>query len=282
DDMSIEGEGLWDEEDQFFYDALRTPGKKSTRLKVRSMVGLIPLFAVEILDDEVFEHAREFSVRLKWFLNNRPDLASLVSRWEEKGRNQKHLLSLLRGHRMKAILTRMLDESEFLSEYGIRAVSKFHRDHPYEIQVNSSSFSVKYEPGESEGLLFGGNSNWRGPIWMPVNYLIIESLRRFHHYYGPEFKIEYPTHSGKFISLNEIAIELIRRLSNIFLRNSDGVRPVYGDNQKIQNDPHFRDYILFYEYFHGDNGRGAGAAHQTGWTGLIAKLMMPGIEKLKK
>ncbi|MEO6167575.1 MAG: glucosidase [Chitinophagales bacterium] len=273
--MGTEDNGLWDEEDQFFYDQLKLANGTKVKLKVRSMVGLIPLFAVEVLDDELLTEQKSFATRLSWFLENRPELASLVSRWQEKGSGEKHLLSLLRGHRMKRILKRMLDESEFLSEYGVRAVSKYHEQHPYEINLDGNTFSVKYTPGESDSGLFGGNSNWRGPIWMPVNFLIIESLQKFHHYYGPDFKVEYPTHSGQFLSLNEISAELSKRLTGIFLRNQQGERPVMGDNEKLQNDPHFKDHLLFYEYFNGENGKGVGASHQTGWTGLIAKLLLP-------
>jgi hypothetical protein len=214
-----------------------------------------------------------FLERMRWFLNNRPDLASLVSRWHEKGINEKHLLSLLRGHRMKRILYRMLDETEFLSEFGIRALSKYHEQHPYELNIDGQNFSVQYTPGESTIPLFGGNSNWRGPVWMPVNFLIIESLRRFHDYYGDDFKVEYPTNSGQYFSLNEIANELSKRLSKLFLRDGNGKRAIFGDNDKLQFDTNFNNYILFYEYFHGDNGRGVGASHQTGWTGLIARLL---------
>jgi hypothetical protein len=273
--MGMKGEGLWDEEDQFFYDVLNLPDNRKEKLKVRSMVGLIPLFAVEVLDHDLLEQLPEFSRRLKWFLEHRPDLAKLVSRWQEQSSGEKHLLSLLRGHRMKMILQRMLDETEFLSEYGIRALSKYHKDNPYEVWVNETKFSVDYTPAESTSGLFGGNSNWRGPIWMPVNYLIIESLQKFHHYYGDDFKLEFPTRSGKFLSLNEIANELAKRLSCIFLVNRESRRPVFGFNDKMQNDPHFRNYVLFYEYFDGDTGRGVGASHQTGWTGLIAKLLHP-------
>jgi hypothetical protein len=273
--MGLKHEGLWDEEDQFFYDVLQLPNGTKSRLKVRSMVGLIPLFAVEVLDHNLLEKNPEFAQRLKWFLDYRPDLASLVSRWQETNKGEKHLLSLLRGHRMKKILQRMLDESEFLSPYGIRALSKFHDQYPFEVQVNGNKFSVEYTPGESTSGLFGGNSNWRGPIWMPVNFLIIESLQRFHHYYGDDFKVECPTGSGKYLTLLEISDEISRRLSNLFLSDDQGIRPVFGHQQKMQSDPHFKNYILFYEYFHGDNGRGVGASHQTGWTGLIAKLLQP-------
>ena len=273
--MGDGSEGLWDAEDEFFYDTIRIPGEKGIRVKVRSMVGLAPLFAVEVIDDMILQALPEFAKRLKWLLDHRPDLASLVSRWHEKGSEEKHLLSLLRGHRIKRILYRMLDETEFLSEYGVRALSKYHEQHPYELRVDGQVLRVKYVPGESDSGMFGGNSNWRGPIWMPANFLIIESLQRFHHYYGDDFKVEYPTHSGNMLTLNEISMELSRRVANIFLRDDKGRRAVFGQNEKMQRDPHFKDYILFFEYFHGDNGRGVGASHQTGWTGLISKLLMP-------
>jgi hypothetical protein len=273
--MGSGSEGLWDEEDEFYYDSVKLPEGGSFKVKIRSMVGLIPLFAVEILDDELLRGDTEFSKRLKWFLDYRPDLAALVSRWHEKGTEEKHLLSLLRGHRIKRILHRMLDETEFLSDHGVRALSKYYDQHPYELRVDGHTLTVNYTPGESTIPLFGGNSNWRGPVWMPVNFLIIESLQRFHHYYGDDFKVEYPTGSGKYSTLNEISMELSKRLSRLFLRDEQGRRPVFGDNEKLQTDPHFKDYILFYEYFHGDNGRGVGASHQTGWTGLISKLLMP-------
>jgi hypothetical protein len=202
-------------------------------------------------------------------------MAALVSRWHVPGTGDRRLLSLLRGHRMKAVLRRMLDESEFLSDYGVRAVSRYHLKNPYTFYWNGNSMTVQYQPGESTSGLFGGNSNWRGPVWFPVNYLIIESLQKFHHYYGDDFKIECPTGSGRYITINEVAVELGRRLTRIFRRNEKGHRPVFGQNDRLQSDPHFRDYINFHEYFHGDNGRGVGASHQTGWTGLIAKIMQP-------
>ena len=273
--MGENNSGLWDEEDEFFYDIIRLPNNEVIKLKIRSMVGLIPLFAVEILDDELLQSQPKFIERMRWFLENRPDLANLVSRWHEKGSNEKHLLSLLRGHRMKRILYRMLDETEFLSEYGVRALSKYYEQHPYEFNVDGKQLSVQYSPAESTIPLFGGNSNWRGPVWMPVNFLIIEALYRFHDYYGDDFKVEYPTNSGHYLSLSETADELSKRLTKLFLRDGNGKRAVFGDNDKIQFDPNFNNYILFYEYFHGDNGRGVGASHQTGWTGLIAKLLQP-------
>ena len=270
-----EGMGLWNDEDGFFYDVLNLPDGRMLPLKVRSMVGLIPLFAVETLEPELCAKVPEFTERLDWFLNYRPDLAGLVSRWNEPGKGERRLLSLLRGSRMKKLLRRMLDESEFLSDHGVRALSRYHREHPYTLEWNNQRFSVEYQPGESTSGLFGGNSNWRGPIWMPVNYLIIESLQKFHHYYGDDFKVECPTRSGRYLTIDEVATELATRLTRIFLRNDDGERPVFGDNRRLQDDPHFRDYIWFHEYFHGDTGRGVGASHQTGWTGLVAKLLQP-------
>ncbi len=268
-------DGLWDYDDEFYYDTFHIPGGESIRVKLRSMVGIVPLFAVEVIDDRILQALPEFAKRLKWLLDNRPDLAYLVSRWHEKGSEEKHLLSLLRGHRIKRILSRMLDETEFLSDFGVRALSKYHEAHPYELKIDDEVMTVKYTPGESEVPLFGGNSNWRGPIWMPPNFLIIESLQRFHHYYGDDFKVECPTHSGHFLTLNEISIELSKRLARLFLRDANGRRAVFGAYEKFQRDPHFKDYVLFYEYFHGDNGRGVGASHQTGWTGLVSKLLLP-------
>ncbi|HIG65649.1 MAG TPA: glucosidase [Methyloprofundus sp.] len=267
------GIGLWNDNDEFFYDVLRFPNGEMTPLKIRSMVGLIPLFAVEIIEPELLEKLPHFKLRLKWFLNYRPDLAGLVSFWDVPGHGKRRLLSLLRGHRMKKILQRMLDESEFLSDYGVRSLSRTHLDEPYVFECDGNSVAVQYQPGESESFLFGGNSNWRGPVWFPVNYLIITSLRRFATYYGDDFKIECPTGSGKFLTITEVADELTARLTKLFRRDKAGKRAVFGNNEKLQTDPHFKDYILFHEYFHGDNGRGVGASHQTGWTGLIAKLL---------
>jgi hypothetical protein len=271
--IGAEGLGLWDEQDEFYYDVLNLPDGRMSPLKVRSMVGLIPLFAVEVLESSLLEELPEFRERLEWFLNYRPDLAKLVSRWDEPGMKQRHLLSLLRGHRMKCLLRRMLDETEFLSDYGVRALSRTHLDRPYQFPLNGHTLEVSYQPAESQSGLFGGNSNWRGPIWMPVNYLLIESLQRFHHYYGDDFKIECPARSGKFITLRQAADELARRLTSLFLRGADGQRPVLQYHSKLATDPHFRDYVLFHEYFDGETGRGVGASHQTGWTGLVAKLL---------
>jgi hypothetical protein len=274
---NIGGQGisLWSEEDEFFYDVLSLPDGRNLPLKLRSMVGLIPMFAVEVLDPELLDGVPQFKQRLEWFLNNRPDLANLVSRWREPGRGESRLLSLLRGHRMKALLKRMLDQTEFLSEYGVRALSRWHLEHPYVFDADGQQFVVRYEPGESHSGLFGGNSNWRGPIWMPVNFLLIESLRRFHAYYGDDFKVECPTGSGKMLTISQIADELSNRLAKLFLPGPDGLRASLAVHPKMQGDPHFRDHLQFWEYFHGDSGRGVGANHQTGWTGLIAALLAP-------
>jgi hypothetical protein len=269
------GSALWDEQDQFFYDKLTTGDGSPITLRVRSMVGLIPLFAVETLEPEMLKRLPDFNVRMKWLLKHRPDLAALISRWEEPGLGERRLLSLLRGSRMKKLLRRMLDETEFLSPYGVRSLSRHHEKHPFIFSCSGQTFRVGYEPADSQSSLFGGNSNWRGPIWIPVNYLIIESLQKFHHYYGDDFKVECPTGSGRLLTINEIANELTRRLTRIFLPDSLGRRPVFGNDEKLQTDPLFREYVPFFEFFHGDNGRGLGASHQTGWTGLIAKLLQP-------
>lgn len=266
---------MWDDEDEFYYDVLHKSDGSHEKLKVRSLVGLIPLFAVEVLDPEIMNGSPEFSARLEWFLNYRPDLAGLVSRWHIKGKGERRLLSLLRGHRMKCLLRRMLDENEFLSEYGVRALSKYHLANPYVFKSDGQQFTVKYIPGESDSNLFGGNSNWRGPVWLSINFLIIESLQRFHHYYGDDFKVEYPSNSGNFFTLREIADKLSERLIKLFLPDENGNRPIYGNIGKFQKDKNFKNYILFNEYYHGETGCGLGASHQTGWTGLIAKLIQP-------
>ena len=271
--MGEQGIGLWDDNDGFFYDVLNLPDGQMIPLKIRSLVGLIPLFAVETLEPELLAKVPEFTARLQWFLNYRPDLAALVSRWNEPASGERRLLSLLRGRRMKLLLRRMLDETEFLSDFGVRSLSRIHADHPYTFHWNGQPMTVQYQPGESETALFGGNSNWRGPIWFPVNLLIIESLQKFHCYYGDEFKVECPTDSGSFLTLKETATEISRRLVRIFLPDKNGIRPVDSHHHRLSTDPHFRDHLNFYEYFHGDTGRGAGASHQTGWTGLVAKLI---------
>ncbi len=271
--MGGQGLGLWDDDDKFYYDVLQLPDGERVPLKVRSMVGLIPLFAVECLDSELIDRLPGFKQRLDWVLTNKPKLAQLVSRWNEPGAGEQHLLSLLRGHRMKRLLKRMLDPEEFLSDYGIRALSKVHERAPYVFRKNGFDEAVHYVPAESRTGLFGGNSNWRGPIWFPVNYLLVESLCRFHQYYGDDFKLEYPTGSGQMLTLKEIAVRVGDRLIDIFRADADGRRPALANHEKLMTDPHFKDYVLFHEYFHGDTGRGVGAAHQTGWTGLVAALI---------
>ncbi|ABG60061.1 MGH1-like glycoside hydrolase domain-containing protein [Cytophaga hutchinsonii] len=267
------GVGLWDEEDQFYFDIIHLPNGKSQHLKVKSIVGIIPLFAVEVLTKSNVEKLPDFKRRLEWILANRPDLASQVSRWTDDGDHNTKLLSLLRGHRMTMVLKRMLNETEFLSDYGIRALSKEHEAKPYEFNYHGKVFSVVYKPAESDSAMFGGNSNWRGPIWFPINYMIVESLMKFHSYYGDAFVIEYPTGSGNMLTLKDIAAELSDRLINIFRLDKKGKRPVNGEIDKFSTDPNFKDLITFYEFFHGDNGRGCGASHQTGWTGLVATLI---------
>ena len=269
------GIGLWDEQDQFYYDILNLPDGTRVPLRARSLVGLIPLCAVEVLDSEVMKQFPAFAARTHWMLTHRPDLAALVSRWGEPGKENRLLLSLLRRHRMKALLSRMLDETEFLSDYGIRSVSKAHAAAPFVFEADGTRFAVDYEPGESTTILFGGNSNWRGPIWMPINYLLIEALYEFEKFYGPEFKVEYPTKSGAYLDIPHVAAELTRRLTRLFMRDADGRRPVLGEQPMFQSDPAFRDHVPFHEYFHGDTGAGLGAAHQTGWTGLAALLLQP-------
>ncbi len=273
------GIGLWDEEDGFYYDELSLPrpdGRmERIALKVRSLVGIIPLFAVETIEPETLKKLPRFAEELNRTLEEEPGLASLVSHWYEPGRGDRRLLSLLRGRRMKRLLSRMLDSGEFLSEYGIRSLSKVHEQSPYVFEHQGQDHQIQYTPAESSNRMFGGNSNWRGPIWFPINFLIIESLQKFHHYYGDEFKLEYPTGSGNYLSILEISDRLSERLTRLFRLDDRNERPIYRHSPEMQHDPKFRDHLLFYEYFHGDSGRGAGASHQTGWTGLVAKLLYP-------
>src|SRR6202790_2600437 len=272
-DMGSGGRSLWDDADGFYYDVLQLPNGEEHFMKIRSMVGLIPLFAVETLEPEIVDSLPGFKRRMQWFIDNHPDVPEHIEMTQRSARGVRRLLSLVRRGQLKRVLERMLDESEFLSPYGVRALSRFHADHPYEVFVNGHVSRVDYEPGESTTGLFGGNSNWRGPIWFPVNYLLIESLQKFHHYYGEDFKVECPTGSGSETDLWQVAAEMSRRLIRIFLRGEDGRRPVAGGVELFQSDPHWKDLVLFYEYFHGDNGAGIGANHQTGWTGLVAKLI---------
>ncbi|HSE95887.1 MAG TPA: glucosidase [Methylomirabilota bacterium] len=272
-DIGGQGIALWSEEDGFFYDALHLPGEPTRPLRVRSLVGLVPLFAVHVLEPENLAGLARFERRMKWFIRNRPDLRHHIARQKRPDGKSRRLLSLVSGERLQRVLRYMLDESEFLSPYGIRALSRHHRDHPYVLHLNGQDHRVDYEPAESSTGLFGGNSNWRGPIWFPMNFLLIESLQRFDYFYRGELEVEMPTGSGQFATLGGTATELSRRLTRIFLRDAEDRRPVHGGAVKFQTDPHWRDLLLFYEYFHGDNGAGVGASHQTGWTGLVAKLL---------
>ncbi len=264
---------LWDEDDQFYYDMLHKENGEAELLKVRSMVGLIPLFAVEVLTPELLEKLPAFKRRVEWVLSNRPDLASLVSSWDNPGTGETRLLAILRGHRMKMIMKRMFDETEFLSDYGIRSLSKYHKDHPYKFNYEGGSIQVDYTPAEATGDMFGGNSNWRGPIWFPMNYLILDSLEKFSNYYGPGYEVEYPTNSGNMMTIKAAADEVARRLLAIFVPDSNKKIPMYGEYDKFQKDTKFNENHLFFEYFDGDTGKGLGANHQTGWTGLISEII---------
>ncbi|HYL14578.1 MAG TPA: glucosidase [Terriglobales bacterium] len=274
--MSHRGDGqesMWNSEDGFFYDVLHLPNGERKPMKVRSMVGLIPLFAVQTLEPELLDRLPNFKRRLEWFIENRPDLTANVACMRTPGNRERRLLSIVDADKLRHSLRYMLDESEFLSPYGIRALSRFHRENPYVLHVNGNEHRVDYQPAESKTSLFGGNSNWRGPIWFPLNFLLVESLQKFHHYFGEDFQVEFPTGSGQQMTLAEIAGEISRRLNGIFLRNASGHRPVAGELDPFQSDPHWKDLVLFHEYFHGDTGAGVGANHQTGWTGLVAKLL---------
>ncbi len=269
------GTGLWDEEDGFYYDQLRVNGS-TYPLKVRSLVGLIPLLAVEVLDDALIQKLPGFKKRMDWFLQNRPDLNELSSYYcssqASPGRGRR-LLAIPSRERLQRVLRYLLDENEFLSPYGIRSVSRVHKDHPYVFRLDGQEYRVDYEPGESTTGLFGGNSNWRGPIWFPLNYLLIEALERYYHFYGDTLLVEFPTGSGRSLTLEQVADELSSRLCKIFLPGSAGKRPCYGDDPLFAGDPHWKDLISFHEYFHGETGRGLGASHQTGWTSLVARLL---------
>ena len=264
---------LWNERDGFYYDVLHLPGDYNMPLKIRSMVGLIPLFAVETIEAEWLDKLPDFKRRTEWFLKNRPDLTNDIACMQAEGKENRHILALVKPERLKRVLRVMLSESEFLSEYGIRALSRYHKTNPYFLMVGDKEYRVDYEPGESKSGMFGGNSNWRGPIWFPMNYLIIESLQKFDYYFGEDFKVEFPTGSERMLTLWEVSQELEKRLTNIFLKDDEGRRAVFGNSNKFQTDKHFKDYPLFYEYFNGDNGSGIGASHQTGWTGLIGKIL---------
>lgn len=265
--------GLWNEEDGFFYDVLQLKDGDFKTLKLRSIVGLIPLFAVEVIDHEMIEKLPRFKGRMDWILKNKPELARLVSHWQVEGKGGKHLMSILRKTRLTRILQRMLDPQEFLSDYGIRSMSKIYETKPFTFEIDNKKFVVRYLPAESDSSMFGGNSNWRGPIWFPINFLIVESLQRFHYYYGDSLRVEFPTGSGKKQNLEYISNDLSNRLCNIFTKDEDGNRAFNGGNEMMNRDDYFKDYIMFYEYFNGDNGKGIGASHQTGWTATVAKLI---------
>ncbi|MFM2368704.1 MAG: hypothetical protein RL619_1004 [Bacteroidota bacterium] len=273
--QSIGGDklNLWDEDDQFYYDMLHKENGDAELLKVRSMVGLIPLFAVEVLNADLLEKLPDFKRRVEWVLNNRPDLASLISSWYHPGKGETRLLSILRGHRMKMIMKRMFDETEFLSDFGIRSLSKYHKEHPYKFTYEGGTVQVDYTPAEATGDMFGGNSNWRGPIWFPMNYLILDSLEKFSSYYGNDYEVEFPTNSGQMMNIKQAAEGVSKRLLSLFIPDDNKKIPMYGEYEKFQNDPVFNKNHLFFEYFDGDTGKGLGANHQTGWTGLISEII---------
>jgi hypothetical protein len=272
---SFGGRGLWDEEDGFYYDQLHVDGV-SVPLKVRSLVGLLPLIAVEVLEEESIDRLPGFRKRLDWFLKNRADLADRISWFMEGGDHDggHRLLAIPSRDRLVRVLRYLLDENEFLSPHGIRSVSKAHGEHPYVFHVGGEAHVVRYQPGESESGLFGGNSNWRGPIWMPINYLLVEALERYHHFYGDALRVECPVGSGRMMNLKDVAAEIGRRLASLFLPDASGRRPCHGDDPRFARDPHWKDLVLFHEYFHGDTGRGLGASHQTGWTALATRLLL--------
>ena len=280
DAMNNLGEGgLWDEEDGFYYDRLRCEHGEPQTLRTRSMVGLVPLFAVEVIEQETLDQLPHFKRRLKWFVKNKPQLAEQIAFARESVTDEhasyrdRRLVAIPSEDRLRKVLRYLGDEDEFLSEYGVRSLSKYHEDHPFTLDLNGHRHSVSYVPGESESPMFGGNSNWRGPVWMPMNYLLIEALERYHLFYGDRFTVEYPHGSGEQCTLRQIAADLEKRLARLFLPRADGSRPCHGDDTRFTDDPHWQDLVLFYEYFHGDDGRGLGASHQTGWTALIAKLL---------
>jgi hypothetical protein len=264
---------MWDEQDGFFYDVLRLPDGRSERLKVRSMVGLLPLCAVTIFEGKLTEKYPEVGPIMREYLKARPELTVFIHDPMKPGYKERLLGSILNETNLRRVLKIMLNENEFLSPFGIRALSRIHRDHPYIYRSGDHEYRVSYVPGEGDSGMFGGNSNWRGPVWMPVNMLILRALLQYHLYYGDSFTIECPTGSGQQMNLYEVAQEIGRRLTSIFLKDEQGKRPVHGTSKKFQEDPHWRDYPLFYEYFHGDTGAGVGASHQTGWTGAIARIM---------
>ena len=272
---NLGGSGLWSEDDGFYYDQLHVDGEHRA-LRIRSLVGVIPLIAAEVLDEAKFGHLHGFQKRMNWFLANRTDLARHITCMEPRmgdDHGLHRLLAIPTRERLQRVLRYLLDETEFLSPHGIRSVSRVHHDHPYEIDVQGMTHSVDYVPGEGNSGLFGGNSNWRGPVWFPINYLLLEALERYHHFYGDELKVECPVGSGRLLTLQQVSQELEQRLAGIFLADASGRRPCHGAEPRYANDPHWKELVLFHEYFHGDNGRGVGASHQTGWTALVLRCI---------
>jgi hypothetical protein len=264
---------MWDEEDGFYYDVLRLPDGGATRLKIRSMVGLLPLCAATVFEPALRRKYPVIDQRFRRFLNARPELCTACHNPNVPGARGRRLFAVLDEYKLRRVLQTMLDEDEFFGPYGIRSLSRYHEAHPYVMHVGGQEYRVSYLPAESDTGMFGGNSNWRGPVWLPVNFLIIRALLNYYSYYGNDFVVECPTGSGRSMNLYQVAEELAARIARIFLKDGEGRRPVYGGAETFQDDPHWRDYVLFYEYFHGDNGAGLGASHQTGWTGVIARLM---------
>ncbi len=265
---------LWDDEDAFYYDAIQFENGTSQRLKIRSMVGIIPLLAVEIMHGSVFENLRQFNTRLQVIKLTRPDLTRIISDIENKNKDGNYLFAIMIDDRLEHLLKRLLDEAEFLSDYGIRSLSRSYKDQPYVFGYQGSNYSIQYEPGESSSSMFGGNSNWRGPIWLPLNYLIISSLRKYYEYYGDKYMFEFPAGSGNKLNLKQIANQLTKRILKIFEINDIGKYQYHAAHQSVWSEEHFKDHHLFYEFFHGDTGQGLGASHQTGWTALIANLLL--------
>ena len=270
---NIGGTGLWNEDEGLYNDVLLKADGEAVPLRVRSLVGILPMLAVQTIEPQDLLGLPEFAARLEWFVKQRPDLAEQVASMKAQGAGQRRLLSIVTRERLQKMLKSLFDEAEFFSPHGIRALSRYHRDHPYSLEIDGADYSIDYEPAESRTGLFGGNSNWRGPVWFPLNYLIVEALQRYHYYYGSALKIECPTGSGNDVDLWDAASELSRRLISIFTRDAQGRRAVYGGTERFQTDPHWRDHLLFFEYFQGDDGAGLGASHQTGWTALVAKLI---------
>jgi hypothetical protein len=279
---TLGGNGLWDEQDGFYYDQIYMDGRANP-LRVRSMVGMIPLFAVEILEGGLIDRLKGFRKRMDWFLNNRKDLARNISYMKPSDSDHTHyLLAIPSQQRLERVLKYLLNESEFLSPFGIRSLSRFHLDHPYVFHADGKEYGVKYCPGEGDTGLFGGNSNWRGPVWFPLNFILLEALEKYHHFYGEGFKVECPVGSGKMLTLQQTADELGSRLMNAFIPDKSGRRPCHGDDPRFAEDPNWRDLLLFHEYFHGETGRGCGASHQTGWTSLVARLIVGRGRKLER